>query len=459
MPSRLLALIALLVLLVPGASISSRQPLPAPPDTTDDPRRVPVPPVDRSRDPVLVLRGATLIDGTGRPPVPDAVVVVQGDRIVAAGPAATVRPPARADRDIDLKGLFLVPGLIDLHVHFRQQRGDDFERYRDSDAAAAIRGVEKLGLLLDGGVTAVRDVGTRGDVALAIKEAVERRIVSGPRVFWSGRMIAMRGGHSDEITETATGRPRSTETGPGTRIATGPYDWRLAVREQIRAGADWIKLTGPFTKDEVAAAVDEAHMQGIRVTVDAFGPFVTVAAEAGIDCIEHPLAFTDEAIAAMTRRKTAFVPTLTAFYNVVKTGYPAAHIPPGGFYYTMSRRFVVSHDAHLETVRKAHAAGLRIGVGTDIPFEGERRYPSDYFTELKLLRDAGLTNADVLASATRVGADILGMADKLGTVEAGKIADLLVVGANPLSDVLNLRDLRLLVADGRVVRDRLSPGK
>ena len=111
--------------------------------------------------------------------------------------------------------------------------------------------MEKLGRLLDGGITAVRDAGTRGDVALAIKEAVERRIFDGPRVFWSGRMVAMRGGHSDEITETATGRPRSVETGPGTRVATGPYDWRLAVREQIRAGADWIKLTAPFTRDEV----------------------------------------------------------------------------------------------------------------------------------------------------------------------------------------------------------------
>lgn len=424
--------------------------------TSDDGRRVPIPPRDHSKDPILVLRGGTLLDGTGRPAAANAVVVIQGDRIIDVGPAASVRVPANAERVVDVSGLYVVPGLIDLHIHFRQQRGDDFQLYRDSDAAAAIRGVEKLGQLLDGGITAVRDVGTRNDVALAIKEAVERRIFPGPRVLWSGRMITIRGGHTDELTETASGRPRPIETGPGTRIATGPYDWRLAVREQIRAGADWIKLAGPYTKDEVAAAIDEAHMLGIRVTVDAFGEYVTWAAAAGIDCIEHPLAISDAGIAAMKKAGTAFVPTLTAFYNPLTYGYPSADIPPGGFYYTMSRRFTMTHEGNLEVVRKAHGAGLRIGVGTDIPFENERRYPGDYFTELGMLKDAGLSDAEVFASATSVGADIMGMADKLGTLEKGKLADVLVVAKNPLENVQHLREMRMVVADGRVVRDRLS---
>lgn len=423
--------------------------------TTDDPRRVPIPPRDESNAPVLVLRGGTLIDGTGAEPVPNALVIIRGRHVVAAGPAGKVAVPANAARTIDTTGLYMLPGLIDLHMHFTQQRGDDFERYRDSPAAAAIRSTVLAGQFLDGGITAVRDVGTVDDVALKMKEAVQRRIIQGPRVFWAGKLIASRGGHADEITETGSGRPRSLEASGRIRVANGPGDWRLAVREQIRMGADLIKLTAPFTRDEVAAAVDEAHMLGIRVTADAFGDYVTWGAEAGIDAIEHPLAIPDRAIKAMAEKGTAFVPTLTAFYNVLTTGYPSAHIP-AGFYYTMSRRFSMTHEMNVDSVRKARAAGVRIGVGTDIPFENEKRYPSDYFVELKLLKDAGLTDTELVAAATRVGAEILDMADKLGTIEPGKLADVLVVSANPLLDVQNLRSMKLVIADGVVVRDRLA---
>jgi imidazolonepropionase-like amidohydrolase len=423
--------------------------------TTDDPRRVPIHPRDETNAPVLVLRGGTLIDGTGAEPVPNALVIIRGRHVVAAGPVGKVAVPPNASRTIDTTGLYMLPGLIDLHMHFTQQRGDDFERYRESPAAAAIRGTVLAGQFLDGGITAVRDVGTVDDVALKMKEAVQRRIVQGPRVFWAGKLIASRGGHADEITETGSGRPRSLESSGHIRVANGPGDWRLAVREQIRMGADLIKLTAPFTRDEVAAAVDEAHMLGIRVTADAFGDYVTWGAEAGIDGIEHPLAIPDRAIKTMAEKGTALVPTLTAFYNVLTTGYPSAHIP-AGFYYTMSRRFSMTHEMNVDSVRKARAAGVRIGVGTDIPFENEKRYPSDYFVELKLLKDAGLTDTELVAAATRVGAEILDMADKLGTIEPGKLADVLVVSANPLLDVQNLRSMKLVIADGVVVRDRLA---
>ena len=420
--------------------------------TTDDTRRVPVPPRDYSGEPVTVLQGGTLIDGTGGQAA-NAVVALQGDRILYAGSPEGFDTTTVEGQIIDTSGLFIMPGLIDLHIHFTQQRGMDFTRYRNSDAASAIRGVLLLGQLADAGVTAVRDVGTSNDVALRIKEAVERRMVDGPRVLWSGNLIAARSGHADEITSTATGKPKSTRGNSRVRVANGPWDWRLAVREQLRKRADWIKLTSPYTREEVAAAVDEAHMQGIPVTVDAFGKYIEWASDAGVDSIEHPLDFTEQTIAVMARNGTDLVPTLTAFYNVEKTGYPSAGIPSGGFFFTFSRRFPVSHAQHLETVRLAHAAGIRIGVGTDVPFENDVRYPEDYYTELRLLKDAGLSDADVFASATRVSAEILKMADKLGTVEAGKLADILVVGSNPLEDIQNLRDVKLVIADGRVIRD------
>jgi len=426
--------------------------------TSDNARRVPIPPHDPSKDPILVIRGVILIDGTGSGPLPNAVLVIRGNRILDVGPADRVTIPAKVDRTVDARGLYMVPGLVDLHMHFRQQRGDDFSMFRDSDAAAAIRGIEKLGLYLDGGITAVRDLGGANDVAQKIQEAVARHIFPGPRVFWAGRLISSRGGHGDEITETASGHPKPLETSASQRVATGPWDWRLAVREEIRRGVDVIKLTAPYDKEEVAAAVDEAHMLGLPVTVDAFGDYVTWASQAGIDSIEHPLSISADTITVMAQKKTALVPTLTAFYNPLTYGYPSAGIPPGGFFFTMSRRFSMTHGGNVETVRRAKAAGIKIGVGTDIPFENERRYPGDYFVELKFLRDAGLSNKEILEAATRVGGEILAIPEKLGTLEKGKLADVLVVAGDPLQDIENLRKMRLVVADGRIVRDRIDNG-
>lgn len=420
------------------------------PETTDDVRRIPIPPVDRSREPVLVLTGGTLIDGRGGAPVANAVVVTQGDRILAAGPAGSTPVPADAARTIDATGLYVMPGLIDLHIHFTQQRGPDMGAYSDSPAAAAIRGTALASQLIDAGITAARDVGTMDDVALRIKEGVDRGIIRGPRVIWSGRIISSTGGHGDEVTSTATGRQKPG-LGGGSRGVNGPWEWRAAVREQVRVLADWIKLGAPADQEEIAAAIAEAHSLGVPVAIDSYGKYTDWAIAAGVDTLEHPLDMSDEAVPLMKKHGTAFVPTIGAFDNLLAGGYPTAGIPTGGFYHTHSRRFVIDQADHLKRVAEAHRAGVPIGVGTDIPFENEVRYPDAYFRELEYLREAGLSNAEVLASATRVGAGILRMGDKLGTIEPGKIADLLVVGANPLADLKNLREVRYVVADGKVV--------
>jgi imidazolonepropionase-like amidohydrolase len=219
---------------------------------------------------------------------------------------------------------------------------------------------------------------------------------------------------------------------------------------------DWIKLAAPYTREEVTAAVDEAHMRGIPVMVDAFGEYITWAAEAGMDSIEHPLAMPEESFPAMAKNGTAFVPTAVAFHNVLHYGYPSAGIPAGGFYYTLSRRFYLSDETIRTALQRARAAGVKVGVGTDVPFENEKRYPSDYFVELRLLKDAGYTNEEILTCATRNGGEILQMDDLLGTLEKGKLADVLVVAENPLDDIQNLQTMRLLIADGRVVRNKLT---
>lgn len=180
--------------------------------------------------------------------------------------------------------------------------------------------------------------------------------------------------------------------------------------------------------------------------------------EAGIDAIEHPLAIPESTIALMAKAGTAFVPTMTAFYNPTRLGYPSAQIPPGGFFYTMSRRFSMTHEDNMATLRRARAAGVKVGIGTDIPFENERRYPGDYFQELRFFKEAGYTNEEILLAATRNGGEILGIPDMLGTLEPGKLADVLVVGGDPLADIDNLRKTRLVIADGRVLREPSPAG-
>lgn len=419
------------------------------PETSDDVRRVPIPPIDRSKEPVVVLTGGTLLDGRGGAPIANAVVVLQGDRIVAAGPAGTP-VPANAARTIDASGLWILPGLIDLHIHFTQQRGTDMGRYSDSTAAAAIRGTILADQMVTAGITAARDVGTMDDVALRIKEAVDRGMIRGPRVMWSGKLLASTGGHGDEVTSTATGREKPNLGGDPHGV-DGPWEWRKAVREQVRRLSDWIKISAPADREELAAAIDEAHSLGVPVAIDSYGQYTDWAIEAGVDTLEHPLLLSDKAVPLMKKHGTAFVPTIGAFDNLLEGGYPTAGIPSGGFYYTHSRRFVINQQDHLKRVNEAYRAGVPIGVGTDIPFENEWRYPDAYFRELEYLHQAGMTNADVLASATSVGARILRMGDKLGTIEPGKIADILIVGANPLDSLKNLRDVRYVIADGKLV--------
>lgn len=420
-------------------------------DTSDDIRRVPVPKVDRARMPALVIRGATLLDGRGGPHVPDSVVIVRGDRIFAAGPAAATPIPADVGETIDARGLYLMPGLIDLHIHFTSQIGDDFGRYPDTDAAGGIRATVLAAKAINAGITAARDPATTGDVAFRLKEAVQRGLIPGPRIFWSGSMIAIRGGHGDEITGTGTGRFKPDVPNTRTRVATGPWGWREAVREQVKRQTDWIKVSSPFSREEIEAGVDEAHREGLRVAIDSYGEYSEWAIEAGVDSLEHTLDMSDKAVGLLAKHHTGFVPTLTAFYNLLERGYPPAGIQKGAFFYTFSRRYPLDFQRNLKLVNAAYRAGVRIGVGTDIPFENERLYPASYFQELGFLSKAGLPNKAVLASATRVGADILGMGDRLGTIEPGKIADMILLGSDPEVDLKALQDLRQVISGGKPI--------
>ena len=242
----------------------------------------------------------------------------------------------------------------------------------------------------------------------------------------------------------------------GTRVAEGPDQWRQAVREQFNRGADLIKIGSHFSRDELKAAVEEAHALGLKVGSDAETFYIQWAVEAGVDVIEHPLPRTDETIRLMARKGTEAVPTLVP-YAIIFDEW-------GGYYGSTSRRFTFSKEANLEVLRRMKKAGIKMGIGTDLVTNWFRYLPAPYITELKYFVQAGYTIPEALVAATKTNAEILDMSDKLGTLEPGKLADVPSSRASrtrtwttwPKVDIV-IRDGYLVIKDGEVLIPRHVP--
>jgi imidazolonepropionase-like amidohydrolase len=418
---------------------------------SDDPRRIPVKPGPRGPEGTLVLRGGRVFDGTGAP-AREGSIVIERNHIAKILPPGSTDWPKEA-RIVDVAGKTVMPGLIDLHTHltYPESQADIGRAISPSDSA--LRAVEKLRYYLESGITSLRDVGSAGDVTFRLKEWIAENRIAGPRVFPAGQFITGEGGHSTENTLDALIQMQGA-----TRIASGPDDWRQAVREQFHHGADVIKLGSHFTAQEIKAAVEEAHALGLKVTVDAETFYIERAIEAGADTIEHPLPRSDETIQLMAKRGVASDPTLIPYIIIFDDW--------GGYYGSTSRRFTFSKEANLEMLRKLRRAGVKCGVGTDLILHWYKSLPAPYITELKSFVAAGYSVPEALVAATKSSAEILDMDDRLGTLEPGKLADLLVVDGRPdvsLDDLakvdLVIRDGYLVVQEGHVVvpRHRAEP--
>jgi imidazolonepropionase-like amidohydrolase len=389
----------------------------------------------------LVLVGAALIDGTGAEPVRGRSVVVEGNRI------SQIVDDARAPRGrrIDLSGCTLLPGLINCHVHLCfGAEADPIRALRDEpQGLTALKVLRRAQETVEAGVTTVRDLGGRDYVELAVRRAIVEGLFPGPRILGAGRPVCMTGGHGNSIG----------------READGPDDARKAVREQLKAGVDVIKLiaTGgvmtpgvepgspQLTLDEMRAAVEEATKAGRRTAAHAQGSAgIADAIEAGITTIEHGIFLTDEIIAAMKRRGVFLVPTLAA-PAAISAGGLAAGIPD-----YMVRKSDAVVAAHVASFRRAHEAGARIAAGADsgtpLNFHGS------LLPELELMVTYGMTPLEAIRSATSVAADALGLAGETGRLAAGLAADLLAVAGEPAERIGALADVRLVLARGAIIK-------
>ncbi len=382
----------------------------------------------------LLLRNATVFDGTGAPPRSGLDVLVEGDRIAAVGSDLAARADAEA---LDLTGRTLMPGLIDCHVHLTFMGDPNEVSPATPVPVLAWNAAENARHTLEAGVTAVRDLGAREAVAILLRDAVAAGRLPGPHIRAAGAAICMTGGHGWWIG----------------RLADGADEVRRAVREQLRAGADCIKLiaTGgvmtpgvdprspQLTEEELRAGVEEAHKAFQKVGSHAQATAgIKNAVRAGVDSIEHGIYLDDEAIAEMKARGTFLVPTLVAPENIsrhgVKAGIPAY----------MVEKSDRAREAHRESFRLAVRAGVRIAMGTDAgtPFN---RHGANA-EEIALMVECGLPPRDALVAATRNAAELLDMLDDAGTIAPGKRADLLIVDGDPLADVRVLCDPTRIIA-------------
>lgn len=404
-------------------------------EVSDDPRRIPVPPGPKGPDGVLVIRDGLVFDGTGAS-AREGTVVIERNKIARILGLGNEAWPDSA-KVIDASGMFVMPGLIDMHTHLTYTEPNVPVSFALDEADQTLRGMERLRFFVESGITSVRDVGSAENVVFRLKEWVKQRRLAGPRVFASGLYMTGTGGHAAEGLD---------EHSPGynsLREASGPDDWREAVRERFQAGADFIKIGSHFTTEEAAAAADEAHALGLKITADAETFYIARAVEAGVDMIEHPLPRTDETVRMMAEAGTESVPTLIPYIYIFDLS--------GGYFGSTSRRFTFSKADNLDVLRRMREAGIKMGIGTDLVSDWFRYLPHAYISELRQFLSVGYTPEEVLIAATRTNAELLDMADKLGTLEPGKLADVLIVAGRPDREVGDLENVHAVVRDGEVV--------
>jgi imidazolonepropionase-like amidohydrolase len=404
--------------------------------TSNDLRRIPVRPGVNVPKGAIVVRNARLFDGTGAP-TRSADLVIQGDKILRIATGAEAPEGAEV---IDARGRTVMPGLIDLHTHltYMNSFGLPTAVSDGSQAGAAIRGADRLRYYVESGITSIRDVGSHGMAPFLLKQGVASGAIPGPRIFAAGQGIEGVGGHGTEVGAlTAPDYPEAAA-----REANGPDDWRKAVRENFKRGADLIKIMSHFTQEEVNAAVDEAHTLGLRVAVDAESIYTEMAVKAGVDTVEHPLPRSDVAIKLMAKKQIASVPTFVPYQYILARG---------GYVGSSSRRFTLTDGTIFAMGAKLRAAGVKLGVGTDLILRNIEFLPDAYIQELRNFRRLGYSAPETLITATKTNAEILGMDDRLGTLQPGKLADLIIVDGQPDQDIEQLAKVDMVIVGGRVV--------
>lgn len=404
---------------------------------------------------VIAVKAARLIDGTGAAPVRDAVVLVTGDRITAAGANVAIPKGARV---IDLGDATLLPGFIDAHTHLigrpLGEPGWDNASVRDYPGYGAVRGVINAEATLLAGITSVRNVGADLFHDMALRQAIDEGHVRGPRMQNAGYSLGITGGHCDENGF----RPGLLDASWREGIANGPDEVRASVRYMIKYGADVIKTcaTGgvlsegdsvgatQYDFDELKAMVDEAHKHERKVAAHAHGAEgIRIAARAGVASIEHGSFLDEEGAKLMAQHGTYLVPTLSALERVEQAA--KANVLTG----LRKEKALAAAAAGRNALKLAVANKVPIAMGTDA---GVGPHGANMHELELMVRWGGLSAMDAIVAATMGSARLLGWDARLGSLAAGKLADVIAVPGDPLADVSRLNRVSFVMKGGAVYR-------
>ena len=392
----------------------------------------------------IVFKGARLIDGTGKDPIDNAVLVIKGDVIQEVGTENSVTFSKDAEV-IDVCGKTIMPGLIDAHVHLIGLKSmNQLSWFMDDPLVHGMRGVIDVWKIIDAGFTTARDCG--GVYALHLKTLVEEGSCIGPRIVAAGRAITQTGGHGDVIHSL----PVDIVSRIGlSRVADGVSEVRKAAREQIREGADFLKImtTGgvmserdvstscQFSLQEIVAFVEEAANVGFITSSHAQGTKgVKNALLAGVKVIEHGMYLDDDCISLMVKNNHFLVPTLSIVEAIAVNGMKVGVLP------SSVQKARIAQQAHLESFKRAYKAGVMCGLGTDYLTDPMTPMGENAIELQMYVTRGGLSPMEAIVCATKNNSKILDKEDKIGTLEVGKLADLIVIDGDPLQDITILLD-------------------
>jgi len=388
----------------------------------------------------------------GTDPLVNQTIIVEGNRISRIEPEFIV--PNDSSKVLDLRDQFVLPGLMDMHVHLLLELGPNtlVRSVTEGSTFTAMRGVANARKTLEAGFTTVRDLGGDPESIYAIREAVKEGLIPGPRIVAAGSVLAATGGHGDVDGIRAD---LMTAWTPKT-ICDGAIACRKAVRYAVKFGADWIKITATggvlsdsgtgldlqMTDDELSEIVRTAHQLKIKVAAHAHGTDgINAALKAGVDSIEHGTFLDSSSIALFKNHNTSLIPTL------MPGAYVVASMGNNPFFTDAIKQKAYKASAQSKAGFKiANEAGVRIVFGTDTGVTPHGQNAKEF----ALMVDAGMSPARAIRAATLGAAEMLGMQDELGTLEVGKLADMISVRGDPLADISVLESVLTVIKDGKI---------
>ncbi|MEL7538459.1 MAG: amidohydrolase family protein [Pseudomonadota bacterium] len=403
-----------------------------------------------------LLYAGRMIDGLADDARDNVTLRIRDQRIVAIDDGFVA--PGEGDDVIDLRTSTVLPGLIDLHTHLISELGPKSyqERFTLNDADFALQAQANGMRTLRAGFTTVRDLGDTGNVTVALRDAIRRGVVDGPRIYTAAKSLATTGGHADPTNGWA--KRIAGDPGPANGVVNGVADARKGVRQRYKDRADWIKITATggvlslaksglnpqFTDEELVAIVETGRDYGFKVAAHAHGADGMLrAVRAGVATIEHGTYMTPEVMRAMRQNGTYYVPTILA------GNFVAQKAADPDFFPALVRPKAATIGPQIrDTFAAAYRAGVPIAFGTD---SGVSPHGMNA-REFELMVAAGMPAMEAIQSATSVAAVVLGAESDIGTLAAGRYADVIAVNEDPLSDIRALQDVDFVMKNGRVVK-------